>query len=118
MKVGNIQQKYMIRKHTDQDLESIMKVWSSASAIMHPFLDKSFIAKVTSDMRNIYLPGSDTWVYTEDDNILGFVSMIENEIGGLFISPSSQSKGIGTKLVDFVTESHKKIKLKYSKKTD
>ena len=95
-----------------------MDIWYSASTVVHPFLEKSFIDKVTSDMRNLYIPGSDTWVYVEDNSIIGFVSMIDNEIGGLFILPDDQSKGVGRKLVDFIAETHKNIEVEVFEKND
>jgi len=32
--------------------------------------------------------------------------MIDNEIAGLFVIPKKQSRGIGTKLVDFMKKKH------------
>jgi len=97
----------MIRKHIEKDLEQILNVWYHSSTLAHPFLKLEFVEKVKSDMRNIYIPGSDTWVYEKDSQIVGFISMIENEIGGLFVMPSDIGKGIGTRLVNFIGENHK-----------
>jgi len=33
----------------------------------------------------MYLPNSETWVYVKSGVTVGFISMAENEIGGLFI---------------------------------
>jgi len=97
----------MIRKHKKQDLEQIMTVWLKSSTIAHPFLNKQFTEKVASDMRHLYIPDSETWVFEKDDVIVGFISMIENEIGGLFVLPENHSNGIGTTLVDFVAKENK-----------
>ena len=67
-------------------------------------------------MRNIYIPDSDTWVYEKDLEILGFISMIDNEIGGLFVMPSILGKGIGTKLVNFVGENHESLEVEVFEK--
>ncbi len=96
----------MIRKHKEQDLEQIIDVWYQSSSLAHPFLSPSFVEKVKSDMTNIYIPGSETWVYEIDNTIVGFISMLDNEIGGLFVLPNNLSKGIGTKLVDFIKKEH------------
>ena len=37
--------------------------------------------------------------------------MINNEIGGLFVRPNLQSRGIGTKLLHFVSKFHKEIEV-------
>ncbi len=96
----------MIRKHKEQDLEQIINVWYQSSKFAHPFLSFSFFEKVKSDMTNIYIPNSETWVYEIDNTIVGFISMLDNEIGGLFVLPNNHSKGIGTKLVDFIKKEH------------
>ena len=96
----------MIRKHKEQDLKAIINVWYKSSTLAHPFLSSSFMEKVKSDMTNIYIPDSETWVYEIENAIIGFISMVDNEIGGLFVLPNNHSKGIGTKLVDFIRKEH------------
>ncbi len=106
----------MIRKHTEQDLEQIINVWYQASTLAHPFLSSIFVEKVKSDMTNIYIPNSETWVYEKDNSIVGFISMMGNEIGGLFVLPNNHSKGIGTKLVGFIRKKHTKLEVEVFEK--
>ena len=101
----------MIRKHRDQDLEQLMNIWQKSSTLAHPFLKNDFVEKVASDMRNLYIPNSETWVFEENQIVVGFISMIENEIGGLFVLPDNHSKGIGTKLVDFIAKENKVLEV-------
>ena len=105
----------MIRKHNENDLEQIMKVWYTSSTLAHPFLNSEFVEKVKSDMRNMYIPNSETWVYEIDSTVVGFISMMDNEIAGLFVLPEYHSKGIGTKLVNFVTEFNDKLEVEVFK---
>lgn len=106
----------MIRKHTVDDLEVIIKIWQESSALAHPFLSSTFVDRVESDMRNIYIPGSDTWVYENNGKVVGFISMIENEIGGLFVLPEYHSKGIGTKMVHFVRKFNDQLEVEVFEK--
>ena len=106
----------MIRKHRKQDLEQIISVWYESSTLAHPFLNSGFVEKVKSDMTNIYIPNSETWVYEVDNSIVGFISMMDNEIGGLFVLPHNQSKGIGTELVDFISKKHSEIEVEVFRK--
>ncbi len=106
----------MIRKHNAQDLEQIINVWYQSSTLAHPFLDSGFVEKVKSDMTNIYIPNSETWVYEIDNSIVGFTSMMDNEIGGLFVLPENHSKGIGSKLVDFIRNKHSVLEVEVFKK--
>jgi putative acetyltransferase len=94
----------VIRKHIENDLEQIMKVWGVSSTLAHPFLKPEFVEMVEKAMRDIYIPNSETWVYEKDSDILGFVSMINNEIGGLFVLPQYHGEGIGTQLVNYLKE--------------
>lgn len=96
----------MIRKYKEEEIPALMKIWENATAIAHPFLSKEFSSLVKQMMTDKYLPDSDTWIYKESDNIVGFISMMDNEIGGLFVDPSYQSKGIGTSLVDHMAQYH------------
>ena len=106
----------MIRKHTEKDLERILNIWYHSSTLAHPFLKMDFVEKVKSDMRNLYIPGSETWVYEKDAEIIGFISMIGNEIGGLFVMPDKQGNGIGTQLVNFICENHKNLEVEVFEK--
>ncbi len=106
----------MIRKHVENDLEQIMNVWIDSSNLAHPFLHSAFVEKVKTDMRTIYIPNSETWVYENDLGIVGFISMIGDEIGGLFVLPQNHSSGIGTKLVNYVSEFHGKLEVEVFEK--
>ena len=108
----------MIRKHETSDLDEILDVWSKASSLAHAFLDPGFVEKVKKDMRELYIPGSETWVYEEAGSIIGFIGMQENEIGGLFVRPDQHSKGIGTKLVNFIIEFHDELEVEVFKDND
>ena len=106
----------MIRKHTEQDLEQIINVWDKSSSLAHPFLNSTFVEKVKSDMTNLYIPNSETWVYEIDNSIVGFISMLDNEIGGLFVLPDNHAKGIGTRLVDFIKKEHSNLEVEVFEK--
>jgi putative acetyltransferase len=53
-------------------------------------------------MRSIYLPNAETWVLENDGVPVGFIAMIGTEIGGLFLTPSDQGKGMGRQMVDHI----------------
>lgn len=107
-----------IRQYAKNDENRIIDIWVQSNALAHPFLPPEFVSKVKKDMREIYLPNTKSWVYEEKGTIVGFISMIENEIGGLFVIPNYHSKGIGTQLVDFVSNYYKVLEVEVFKKNN
>jgi putative acetyltransferase len=105
----------MIRKHLEADLEPILDVWHKSSTLAHPFLDEAFVEKAAKAMREMYIPGSETWVYEENGIIIGFIGMMGNEIGGLFVLPNHHSKGVGRQLVDFISDLHEEMEVEVFK---
>ncbi|AXT20429.1 GNAT family N-acetyltransferase [Flavobacteriaceae bacterium AU392] len=104
-------------KYNKEDLEALMNIWEQASNLAHPFLDTEFVKKVTKDMRELYLPNPEAciYVYENNNNILGFISMIENEIEGLFVNPKYHSKGIGSALVDHIKDVYENLEVEVFK---
>ena len=94
--MGNIK----LRKFKNSDLDEVMSVWENAQSLAHPFLTTEFIEKTRFEIPNVYIPFALTFVAENNSHVIGFISMIENEIGGLFVDPNSQGFGIGTALVD------------------
>ena len=105
----------MIRKFKKTDTTSLIHIWYQASSLAHPFLDTAFVEKTKKDLREIYIPAAETWVYEEKNIVIGFISMLGNEIGGLFVIPNHHSQGIGTKLVNYIGEFHDEIKVEVFK---
>jgi putative acetyltransferase len=106
----------MIRKFKDKDTESIISVWRNASAVAHPFLSDSFMDQGEQDIRNIYLKFAETWVTVIDSQVVGFISMAENEIGGLFLNPDVHGQGLGRDMVDLVRNLKPSLKVEVFEK--
>lgn len=94
----------MIRKYLPEDVDEIIEVWRNASQIAHPFLSDEFLEQEENLMRYIYLNEAETIVFELRGKIAGFISMIGNDVGGLFVDPGNQRNGIGNALLDYVRQ--------------
>ena len=90
----------MIRDFQQSDINQILSIWLDASIRAHNFIEKEFWESKVTDMRDIYLPASETYVYDEEGIIKGFVSLYGDTLAAIFVSPGFQSRGIGKQLVD------------------
>lgn len=90
----------MIRKYQPADCEPLLNAWERASAMAHPFLSEDFMEQERRAIPEVYLPNAETWVWEADGQVLGFISLLGHEIGGLFVDPDHHRLGIGRKLID------------------
>jgi putative acetyltransferase len=93
-------EKRMIRQYKESDCEAIIEIWYTASLVATPFLSADFLMEERENIRTIWLPKAETWVYEIDRRVVGFFSLIGNEIGAIFVHPDSQRHGIGRALMD------------------
>lgn len=101
----------MIRLYQKKDIEDIVEVWYQASLLAHPFLSEKFLAEENHNLRERFLPHSQTWVVEKQGRVVGFISLMENEVGGLFVHPAWQRQGIGMALMDKARSLHKNLEL-------
>lgn len=103
----------MIRKYEKKDLDTILTIWLDASIIAHDFIAQSYWEGKVGDMRNTYIPASDTFVYIDEQSgkVEGFISLVDNYIAAVFVEPSKQGKGIGKQLISCVKQLYDELSL-------
>ncbi|MCC5859134.1 MAG: GNAT family N-acetyltransferase [Ectothiorhodospiraceae bacterium] len=94
----------MIRPMASHDMDSILTIWLEASIESHDFVSREFWESRLEDMRNVYIPASETYIYETDGTVKGFFSLHGNTLAAIFVSPGCQGEGIGQKLMEKVKE--------------
>jgi putative acetyltransferase len=105
-----------IRQYQASDLKNLMVAWENANALAHPFLQEDFVAQVRKDIPALYLPNADTWVAKVENHIVGFIALIGNEVGAIFLQPEHHGKRIGKMMMDKAQELHGSLELEVFKK--
>ena len=91
---------HMIRPYEDRDLNDVLDVWNAATRLAHPFLDNVFLRDERKAIAEVYLPMAETWVFILDTGVVGFIALLGDEVGGLYVAPDHHGQGIGRQLVD------------------
>ncbi len=89
-----------IRPFASEDTARLLTIWHAASAQAHPFLTPAQLEEQKKLVGDVYLPRAETWVATLDDAPVGFIGMLDNFIGGLFVDPARHGYGIGRRLLE------------------
>lgn len=106
----------MIRQYTPADADAIIAVWYAASKLATPFLQAAFLAQERDNIRNLYLPNTETWVLEEKDEVIGFTSLVHHddgkvEVGAIFLDPGFHGCGYGTLMMNHVIAHYATVSL-------
>lgn len=89
-----------IRPILNEDTDTLVKIWLEASSFAHGFLGAERLALHAVQVRDIYLQQAENWVITQDHKPVGFIGLIDQFIGGLFIDPHVHGRGLGKQLLN------------------
>ncbi len=101
----------MIRDLNEKDLNVVIEIWYTASVIAHDFIPSNYWQEKKEDMKNMYIPSSNTFVYEDNNQLLGFISLVDNYIAAIFVATNVQGKGIGQKLMQFAKNKFSNLQL-------
>ncbi len=90
----------VIRRYEPEgDLKKLSRIWLDASLLAHPFIGEQRLLEQRALIEEQYLPNAETWVACLDEEPSGFISLLDTFIGGIFVSPAHQGRGIGRQLI-------------------
>lgn len=95
-----------IRRYKESDLELVLESWEAATRLAHAFLTEDFIVKERKNIAEKYLPNTDTWVVEIDNEVKGFIALMGNQVGAIFLQPNFHGRGVGKALMDKAQSLH------------
>jgi putative acetyltransferase len=101
----------LIRRYLDSDLDEVLDAWYEASMVAHSFLSPEFFVTERQLMAEQWLPSAETYVCERDGRVVGFISLVGDEVGGLFVHPEHQGRGAGRALMDHARSSRSSLEL-------
>lgn len=101
----------MIRPYHPRDRDTLLAVWAASATVACPFWTPAMFAQERRDIAEKYLPVAETYVFERNGVVVGFISLLGNEVGGLFVAPQYQGQGIGRALMDWARESRDHLEL-------
>ena len=95
----------MIRKWQSENTASLLSLWLESTTEAHPFIEASYWKENEAMVRDVYLPSAETWVWEQDGEPYGFISVMQSQfVGALFVAPAYIGKGIGRALLNHVQQ--------------
>ncbi|UPG72925.1 GNAT family N-acetyltransferase [Roseomonas gilardii subsp. gilardii] len=86
------------------DTRTLSAIWLEASLIAHPFIGRQLLLEQRLLIEDKYLPNSETLVACQGNKSLGFISLLDKFVGGIFVAPGQQGKGVGRQLIAYALE--------------
>lgn len=104
---------YTIRAYApDDDPAPLSALWYAASLEAHAFLGPEKLQEQRTQIETLYLPKAETWqALAEDGTPLGFIGLLGGYVGGLFVAPEAQGRGVGRALLDHARARHGALEL-------
>lgn len=93
------------------DTEKLSGLWLDASLGAHSFIGEPRLLEQQRLIEETYLPMAETWVACHQGEPIGFISLLDDFIGGLFVAPDQQGHGVGRKLIAHALERRGKLSL-------
>jgi putative acetyltransferase len=107
-----------VREYRKSDLEAVLSSWEEATRLAHPFMTDEFISQERKNVAEIYLPNTDMWVVETDNKVEGFIALMGNEVGAIFLQPDFHGRGAGKALMDKAQELHGDLEVEVFKEND
>jgi putative acetyltransferase len=101
----------VIRPYTPEDREAVLDVWYASAQVAHPFWPPERFDHERRAIAEEFLPRAETHVFERAGTVVGFISLLGAEVGGLFVTPRHHREGIGRALMDTARATREHLEL-------
>lgn len=109
----------IVRPMRENESLHVMAIWAAYVQKYHSFLSHKWMAETRLLMSTQYLQASEVYVYQYHDRIVGFVGMVANYVGLLFVESEYEGQGFASELLNQVnTRDGNLVTSAYSKNKD
>src|SRR5699024_10731888 len=102
----------MIRAYKENDIDILIDIWYKSSLQAHDFIYSGYWESQIEEMKEKYIPMSETHVITNQTKIIGFISIVEGYLAALFIDITYKNNEDEKKLWNFEKSKRNKISWK------
>lgn len=95
----------MIRKFEMKDTKRVMQIWLDVNIEVHNFVPGDYWLSNYQSVQEQLLQ-ADIYVYEQDEEIQGFVGMMDDYLAGIFVDKKCRSMGIGKELLECVKQNY------------
>lgn len=89
----------MIRRTIPADTPRLVDIWEKAVRETHLFLTEADIQFYLPQVRDIYLPVLEVWLFENSREAVGLIGLDGNKVEMLFVDPAYHGKGAGKALL-------------------
>lgn len=105
----------IIENLTDFELNVISKIWLQSNLDTHDFIPSEYWIKNYNSVRE-GLSNTIIYTYSYEDEIVGFLGLVDDYIAGIFVLKAFRSLGVGTKLLNEAKSKNNRLTLSVFKK--
>jgi GNAT superfamily N-acetyltransferase len=84
----------VLRHYAEANRDACLAIWRAASESGHPFLTRADLDSDQVLVRDIYLAKAAITLACNGEEPVGFIALIDDFIGGLFVQPARHRRGV------------------------
>ena len=98
----------MITNLDKNDIDEVMNIWLNSNKKTHYYINEKFYLDNFNDVKESILKAN-TYVFKKNNEIVGFIGLIDDYIAGIFVKENYQRMGIGHNLINKVKSIHNNL---------